>query len=168
MTTPPKLITYAGALPDAQTTTLGAIDLPATDGALTYTQDQPDPTGPVIVTASVTELNEPPRTVARLDYTTADLPDTITLQQLQVQPDYQTNGHGKRTVRHVLNAAAAHGYKHCDAVTIDEASVAWTVPVDRGALIVGDGRLTFDLNTGDAFYRWLITDATPADALADR
>jgi GNAT superfamily N-acetyltransferase len=158
----PKLITY-DSQPRAAQDTAPQLDLPDTDGVLTYLQSSPSTDGTTIVTAQLAELNQPPQTVLRLDYSTHDAPTTITLEQLQVQPEHQNHGHGKRAIRHVANAAQAAGYAHCDAVTIEETSVAWIIPVEQGALEAGPGQLTFDLNEADAFYTWL-NDGSPPQA----
>ena len=155
MTSTPRLITYDGQTPAAQVDAPLQLEIPNTDGILTYSQAPAGSDGVVTITAELQELNAPPRTVLRLDYATPDAPAAITLTQLQVQPDYQGLGHGKRAVRHVVNAARTAGYRHCDAVTIDEASVAWIIPVEKGALEAGPGELTFDLNDADEFYLWL-------------
>lgn len=145
---------------------------PTTDGLQHYTTttgpDYETGTGTIaILQAWLHETNQPPTYLLRLDYRLPETDSTtIQLLQLQVQPEHQNQGHGKRAVRALLNQAAADGYTRCEAITIAETSPAWTVPIDHGAEPTAPGSLAFDLTDADPFYTWLQADALAPDAAA--
>lgn len=146
---------------------------PTTDGPHHYTTT----TGPdyetgegtiATLTAWLHETNQPPTYLLRLDYRLPETDSTtIQLLQLQVQPEHQNHGHGKRAIRALLNQAQADGYTRCEATTIAETSIAWTVPVDQGAEPTAPGTLAFDLTDADPFYTWLQADPQPPAATAE-